>query len=211
MYSELRLCIDTLGIICIVLGLSLFVGTKRETLWDKDNLVGLLLVGIALSTHGGFDTFLRSSPRATFSGYDLGWTRSGEAASASGRMWLYDIGYPPTNDWVGAPSRAVYIPASREMPDAAWNTDEVWLLRTTYRTRDLQAVRIEGQPVPSAEAAGMRTWTWQSDEPLMRPAVEAVIGLALILGAAVKLLTRRDTPDASSLHIAFVENDPHRY
>lgn len=208
MYSELRLCIDTLGIVCVVLGLSLFAGTKRETLWDNDNLVGLLLIGIALSTHGGFDTFLRSSPRATFSGYDLGWTRSGEAASAAGQMWLYDIGYPPTNDWVGAPSRAVYIPSSRKMPDAAWNTDKVWLLRTTYRTRDLQAVRIEGQPVPSA--AGTRPWTWDSDEPLMRPAVEAVIGVSLMLGAAVKFLTRRGTPDSSSLHIAFVGKAPRR-
>ncbi len=210
MYSELRLCIDTLCVICVVLGLSLFAGTKRETLWDKDNLVGLLLIGIALSTHGGFDTFLRSSPRTTFSGYDLGWSRSGDAASASGWMWLYDIGYPPTNDWVGAPHRAVYIPASRNMPDAGWNTDEVWLLRATYRTRDLQAVRIEGQSVPSAKASGMRTWTWESDEPLMRPAVEAVIGLTLMLGAAVKLLIRRGSPDASSLHIALVGDGPPR-
>ena len=60
MYWELRLCIDALAVICVVLGVSLFAGTKRETLWDRNNLVGLLLVGIALSTHGGFDTILRS-------------------------------------------------------------------------------------------------------------------------------------------------------
>lgn len=111
MYSELRLCIDTLGLICVVLGVALFAGTKRETLWDRNNLVGLLLVGIALSTHGGFDTILRSSPRATFSGYVLAWSRSSEdAASASGWIWLYDLGYPPAKGWEGAPYRALYLP-----------------------------------------------------------------------------------------------------
>ena len=210
MYWELRLCIDTLGVICVVLGLSLFAGTKRETLWDRNNLVGLLLVGIALLTHGGFDTILRSSPHATFSGYVLAWDRSSDAASASGRIWLYDLGYPPTKDWVDAPYRAVYIPARRNLPDAAWSTDKVWLLRATYRTRDLQAVRIEGKPVPSQKASEMQTWTWQSNEPLLRPALESVIGLALMLGTALRLLMRRGSPDGSSLHLTLVGDGPHQ-
>ena len=63
-------------------------------------------------------------------------------------------------------------PAKPNVPDGAWSTDEIWLLRATYRTRDLQAVRIEGEPVPSAEASGMQTWTWQSNEPLLRPVLE---------------------------------------
>jgi hypothetical protein len=138
MYSELRLCIDVLAIVCVVLGLSLFAGTKRETLWDRNNLAGLLLLGVALLAHGGFDTILRSSPHATFSGYVLGWDRSsGDVASASGRIFLYDLGYPPAKDWVGAPNRAVYIPARGYVPSAVWSTDKIWLLRATYRTRDL--------------------------------------------------------------------------
>jgi hypothetical protein len=197
-YSELSLCVDALGVICVVWGLALFSGTKRETLWDRDNIVGLLLIGIALSTHGGFDTILRSSRHATFSGYVLGWSRSsGKVASASGWIWLYDLGYPPAEDWGDAPYRAVYIPANRNVPDAAWSTDKVWLLRTTYRTRDLQAVRIEGEPVPSAKASGMQTWTWQSDEPLLRPALKAAIGLALTLGAAIRLPMRRGSHRSS--------------
>lgn len=152
---------------------------------------------------------LRSSPHATFSGYVLGWSRSGDAASASGWIWLYDLGYPPAKGWGDAPYRAVYIPAKRNVPDAAWSTDEVWLLRATYRTRDLQAVRIEGEPVPSQKALGMQTWTWQSNEPLLRPALEGAIGLALVLGAAVRLLIRRDSPDPLSLHITPVGDDPH--
>ncbi len=62
MYSGVRLCIDAFAVICIVVGVGLFSGTKRETLWDRDNLVGLLLIGTALSIHGGWDTFFRSSP-----------------------------------------------------------------------------------------------------------------------------------------------------
>jgi hypothetical protein len=150
-YSELRLCIDILVFICVVLGVCSFSGTKRETLWDRGNLVGLLLIGIALSTHGGFDTILRSSPRATFSGYDLGWARSSGDATASGWISLYDLGYPPPVgfvDYPSAPHRPVYIPANRKLPGAAWNTTKVWLLRVEYRTRDLQAVKIEGCPVP---------------------------------------------------------------
>jgi hypothetical protein len=90
-------------------GVSLFSGTKRETLWDRDNLVGLLLIGIALSAHGGFDAILRSSPHAVFSGYVLGFSRSlGLSPSV---ICLYDLGSPPGNDYVDAPYRCVYIPA----------------------------------------------------------------------------------------------------
>ena len=48
MYSGLRLCVDTLGVICVVLGVGLFSGTKRETLWDRNNVLGLLFIAIAL-------------------------------------------------------------------------------------------------------------------------------------------------------------------
>jgi hypothetical protein len=47
-YFGLRLCIDTLGVICVVLGVGLFHGSKREILWDRNNVLGLLLIGIAL-------------------------------------------------------------------------------------------------------------------------------------------------------------------
>ena len=98
MYSGVRLCIDAFAVICVVVGVGLFSGTKRETLWDRDNLVGLLLIGTALSIHGGWDTFFRSSPHAVFSGYVLGWSRySGDPAWAPGTFCLYDLGYPPAS------------------------------------------------------------------------------------------------------------------
>jgi hypothetical protein len=209
-YAELRLCIDALAVICLVVGFCLFAGTKRETLWDRDNLVGLLLIGTALSAHGGFDTILRSSPYATFSGYVLGWTRlSGEGASASGWICLYDLGYPPSKEWVDAPYRCVYIPAGRSVPAAVWSVDEVWLLRATYRTRDLQALSIEGKPVPSPKASGLQAWTWQSKDHLFRPALETSVGLALVLGAAMRFVTRRAMPEAKSLHLTIVGDDVH--
>ena len=98
MYSGVRLCIDAFAVICVVVGVGLFSGTKRETLCDRDNLVGLLLIGTALSIHGGRDTFFRSSPHAVFSGYVLGWSRfSGDPAWAPGTFCLYDLGYPPAS------------------------------------------------------------------------------------------------------------------
>ena len=48
MSSGLRLCIDTLAVICVVLGVGLFSGAERETLWDRNNVLGLLFIGIAL-------------------------------------------------------------------------------------------------------------------------------------------------------------------
>jgi hypothetical protein len=205
-YSQLRWCIDTLGILCCLLGAGLFYGTKRETLWDRDNLVGLILIGIALSTHGGFDTILRSSPHATFSGYVLGFTRM---SGSSGWISLYDCGYPPAQFSVDAPHQAVFLPAWRNVPDAVWNMDQVWLLRVTYRTRDLQAERIESEPVPLAKASGMQKWTWQWVEPLLRPILESAIGLALIFGAAVTFLIKRGSSGASSFDIAAVGRDAH--
>jgi|ERR1700678_3585572 hypothetical protein len=168
-YPELRFCINVLAAICVVMGLTLFAGTKRETLWDRNNLVGMLFLGIALSAHGGFETILRSSPRASCSGYVMTW-RGGPTSTGSMRsIDLYDLGYPPpvTNRgayWLGSPYCAVYIPV--DVPNAVWQHG--WFLRVTYRTRDLQAVRIEGKPLPTAKASGVQEWHWLPFSPSTR-------------------------------------------
>jgi hypothetical protein len=195
LYFGLRLCIDTLCVIFVVVGVGFFSGTKRETLWDRENLVGLLLIGIALSAHGGVDTILRSSPHAVFSGYVLGFSRP--SGLLPGGICLYDL---DNHHW-DPPYRCVYIPAGSKVPGAVWTTGTIWLLRATYRTRDLQAVRIEGEPVPSREATGLQAWTWQHNEPLLRPVIEASVGIILMLGAAIKAMIRRASPVSSSLHI----------
>jgi len=204
-YPGLRLCIDAFAIICIVVGVGLFSGTKRETLWDRDNLVGLLLIGTALSIHGGLDTFFRSSPHAVFSGYVVGWSRPEDPAWSPEWFCLYGLGYPPAENLWDASNRCVYLPPGHNVPGAVWETNETWLLRVTYRTRDLQAVRIEGKPVPlpdgSGLKAGLKAWSWQSNEPVLRPALETGLGLALMLWAAIRFLLRRTSPTSSSLHI----------
>lgn len=210
MYVELRVCIDVLGIVCAVLGILLFAGTQRETLRDRHNFVGLLLIGVALSTHGGFDTILRSSPRATFSGYVTTLARTSDDPDSTSMIYLCDLGYPPESlasfaaeypkAPSGAPCRALYTPAKSGLPDAAWNTNMVWLLQTVYRTRDFQVTRIDGEPVPSAKASGIQSWTWQRNEPVLRPAIEAATGCALTLGAAAALFRRRRL-DSAALHI----------
>jgi hypothetical protein len=112
-------------------------------------------------------------------------------------------------DWVDALYRCVYIPAGRNVPVAVWSTDEIWLLRATYRTRDLRAVKIEGKPVPSPKASGLQAWSWQSSEPLIRPAFETTIGVVLMLGAGIFLIRRR-SPDVSSHFISLVGDAAHR-
>ena len=200
MYSELRLCIETLAVILVVVGVGLFSGTKRETLCDRDNLVGLLLIGIALSAHGGFDTILRSSPHAVFSGYVEGWSRP--LGLLPSGICLYDLGDPPTKTLWDAPYRCVYIPAGSKVPDAIWSTGKIWELQATYRTRDLQAVKIEGEPVKASLATELQAWTWQHDEPLWRPAIETSVGLIFMLASASRLVIKRASPVSSFLHIS---------
>jgi len=191
------------------MGVLSFSGTKRETLWD--NLVGLLLIGIALSTHGGFHTILRSSPRATFSGYVTTMARTSDDRGSASMIYVCDLGYPPESfesfvakypkgQGSGAPCQALYTPAKSGLPDATWNTHMVWLLRTVYRTRDFQVTRIDGEPVPFAKSSGTQSWTWQRNEPVLLPAIETATGFTLMLGTAIALL-RRKRLDAASLHI----------
>jgi hypothetical protein len=45
------------------------MGDGRRGFFDKNSLLGLILLGVAVILHGGFQTLLRSSPHAVFSGY----------------------------------------------------------------------------------------------------------------------------------------------
>jgi hypothetical protein len=44
--------INVLALLSAVVGLPLFAGTKRESIFDRDNVIGLLLVGFACSFMG---------------------------------------------------------------------------------------------------------------------------------------------------------------
>jgi hypothetical protein len=78
--------VNVAAIVCAMVALPLFIGTKRQTRFDKNNLVGFVLLGVAVLLHGGFLTVLRSSPHAVFSGYVLGWSGGGEDTESS--LWI---------------------------------------------------------------------------------------------------------------------------
>jgi hypothetical protein len=52
--------VNVAAIVCAMVALPLFIGTKRQTRFDKNNLVGFLLLGVAVLLHGGFLTIIRS-------------------------------------------------------------------------------------------------------------------------------------------------------
>lgn len=77
----------------MLVALPLFIGTSRQRLFDKNNLLALVLLGLAAFSHGGFETVIRSSPHAVFSGYVLGWSGGSEDEESS--LWIYDLGSLP--------------------------------------------------------------------------------------------------------------------
>lgn len=185
-----------------MVAIPLFAGTKRETLWDRNNLVGLLLIGFALLFHGGFETYLRSSPRLSFSGYVLGWGRS---QNGSGWASIYDLGYPPTKKWSdGAAFRAVHVPWSKTnpVPEEVWSVRGEWLIQLTYRVRDLEVISMRAVPVPALKAAGITGWEWQSrNERLVWPATETALGIVCALAASFIFMHKREVVLQSSLRI----------
>lgn len=74
MFTGISVYVNVAAIVCALVALPLFIGTSRQRLFDKNNLIALLLLGLAALSHGGFQTVIRSSPRAVFSGYVLGWS-----------------------------------------------------------------------------------------------------------------------------------------
>ncbi|MGC1975549.1 MAG: hypothetical protein WA671_02410, partial [Candidatus Sulfotelmatobacter sp.] len=96
MLTGISVYVNVAAIVCAMVALPLFIGTKRQTRFDKNNLVGFVLLGAAVLLHGGFLTVLRSSPHAVFSGYVLGWSGGGEDTESS--LWIYDLGFPPADE-----------------------------------------------------------------------------------------------------------------
>ena len=51
--------VNVAAIVCAMVALPLFIGTKRQTRFDQNNLVGFVLLGVAVLLHGGFLAVLR--------------------------------------------------------------------------------------------------------------------------------------------------------
>ena len=170
-------------------GLPLFAGTKRETVFDKDNLVGLMLVGFALLLHGGFGILLRSSPNVAFNGYVLGW----DGGHNEGRFWIYDLGSPNELPQ-GAPSRGLHLEWTKSNPVLlyVWQIDGSYRLNVRYRLWDYEITSIDAQPSPELRARALTSWHWESHaEALSCLTVQTIIGVGFVVTATVLSLRPR--------------------
>jgi hypothetical protein len=189
-FTGISVYVSVAAIVCALVALPLFIGTSRQRLFDKNNLVALALLGLAAFSHGGFQTVIRSSPHAVFSGYVLGWSGGSEDEESS--LWIYDLGFPPApeSSFVNAPYRNLYVRRSRtgNIPPAFWNTGMAEHVTCEYRVWDLQITNIDAVPVPNAKQGGSIPWQWKSHSQGRAWAmVEALLGLLVACWATVKL------------------------
>ncbi len=150
------------AIICVLLALPLFIGTRRNSILGRSNLAGFALIGLALFLHGGFESVLRSSPVATFSGYVLGWSGGGSALESS--VYIYDLGFPPEEEYhfPNAPNRELFLRRSLEhpVPEEFWDSQNKVQMRCAYRIWDRQITNIEAVPVTNPQRVA--SWRWES-------------------------------------------------
>jgi hypothetical protein len=145
--------VELFAFLCAIFGITFFGGTQRESLLDRDNLLGLLLIGLAAMVHGGFVSVLRSSPEAQFSGYILG----SEGLPDDAWIYLYDLGYPPEefesgrSAWYEPPVRMLHIVSSKSNapPESFLHSDVRYQLTCVYRSWDLRVTSIHAVPVPA--------------------------------------------------------------
>lgn len=196
--------VNEAAIICALVALPLFIGTTRQRLLDKNNLLGLALLGLAAFTHGGFQTVIRSSPHAVFSGYVLGWDGGSEDDKSS--LWIYDLGFPPApeSSFINAPYRNLYVTRSRtnNVPPSFWNSDTTEHVTCEYRSWDLQITHIDAVPVPNAKQAGSAAWHWiSSSQGRSWSTIEALLGLLVVFWATLKLASKPATTPSPPLMV----------
>jgi hypothetical protein len=194
--------VNVAAIVCALVAPPLFIGAKRKSFLDKNNLLGLVLLGIAVLLHGGFQTLLRSSPHAVFSGYVLGWSGGSEDRESS--LSIYDLGFPPadTGSFYNAPYRNLILARSRNnrVPASFWNSDSHEYVKCDYRVWDQEITRIDAVPVPNAKQAVSAAWRWESQsEGRTWPFLEALLGF-LVACKCILLLGRKEpTGELSSV------------
>lgn len=191
MLTGISIYVNVAAIVCVLVALPLFIGARRRIFFDKNVLLGLVLVGFSLVLHGGFQTLLRSSPHAVFSGYALGW--DGGAESSDSSLWIYDLGFPPASTaFYEVPSRNLHLSTTghNRVPGSFWNTDRSEYVKCEYRVWDLEITRIDATPVPHAGLPGSSSsaWLWKSDaEERTWPFLEALLGLLVACRCALWL------------------------
>ncbi len=193
------------AVLCVVVGVTFLGGTKRETIYDKETVLGLFLIGLGLLIHGGFASLLRSSPRAVFSGYDRASAPLPDEMSEERWAWvvLYDLGYPPSKSILDSQGRFVstqnvYIRWPRNnplpAPEILFDLDASYWINCVYRSWDLEVVSLDAIRVPTSLGTDSRSLHWISrPESPFWYIVEALAGVACMLlsGLGVIRLLRR--------------------
>ena len=203
MLTGISVYVNVAAIICALVALPLFIGAKCRRFLDKNTLLALVLLGVAVFLHGGFQTVLRSSPHAVFSGYVLGWSGGSEDSESS--LWIYDLGFPPadTSSFSTAPYRNLRLTRSRSnhVPASFWNSNGSEYVKCDYRVWDLEITRIKAVPVPSAKQAVSAEWQWKShSEGRTWPFIEALLGILVAFRGILGLAKKQPTGELSPSH-----------
>ena len=199
--------VNVIAIVCALIALPLFIEANRFRLVDKNNLLGLCLLGIAAFLHGGFQTVIRSSPHAVFSGYVLGWSGGSEDKESS--LSIYDLGFPPADEssFDTAPYRELFLTRSRSdnVPAVFWADGISEYVKFEYRLWDRQITGIDAVPVPNAKQKEPDAWQWKShSEGRVWLFLEGLLGLFAacrgILGLSRKQLAGELSPSHPVRH-----------
>jgi hypothetical protein len=203
--------VNVAAIICASVALPLFIGARRQGFFDKNTLLGLVLLGTALILHGGFQTLLRSSPHAVFSGYVQG--LEGGSGYNDSSLWIYDLGFPPADTpFYKAPYRNLHLSTSprNRVPAPFWKADSSEYLKCEYRVWDLEITRVDAVPVPNSSHPTSAAWVWKSDaEGRTWPFLEALLGLLISCGCALWPGSKKPLRELSSANT--VRRFPNRW
>jgi hypothetical protein len=165
--------VNLVAVACALAALPLFIGLRRSSIVDRNNLFGALLLCVAAFLHGGFDVLLRLGPHEVFGGYVAGWAGD----SGQRKVAVYQC-LPQLN----APCQHLYLQwsARNPVPDSVWSSSDKIHLKCEYRAWDHRIVRIDATPVPSA--GGLSAWRWEShSEGVIWHSLEGSAGLAFAL------------------------------
>jgi len=195
--------VNVIAILCALIALPLFIGASRYRLVDKNNLLGLCLLGVAAFLHGGFQTVIRSSPHAVFSGYVLGYSGGSEDKESS--LSIYDLGFPPADgaSFETAPYRELFLTRSRSdnVPSSFWDSDINEYVKCDYRLWDQQITGIDAVPVPNAKQKGPAAWQWKShSQGRVWLFLEGLLGLFAACWAILGLSRKQPAGEQSPPH-----------
>ena len=204
--------VSFVALLCAAVGLTFFGGTTRETLGDKETLLGLFLIGSAMLLHGGFAALLGSSPWANFTGSVRAYAPLPDEIHEERWAWfaLYDLGYPPKESIIDpvtgtlVPYRDFTISWTKQnpVPEAIFETDEAYWVSCVYRTWDLKSFSLDAAATPQARARGRTSvhWTAAPESPLWH-LLEGMAGVfAIVVACVVYFRTPKPQPRSSRLN-----------